>query len=64
MKLLMKGGASFSVREVAEAARRATGRPINAVAASRRVGDPAVLLVASSEKIRAELGWRPENRAW
>ena len=53
-------GAGFSVREVVEAARRVTGRPIHAVEAPRRAGDPAVL-VASSEKIRAELGWRPEK---
>ena len=43
-----------------EAARRVTGRPITAVEAPRRAGDPAGL-VASSEKIRAELGWRPEK---
>ena len=60
MKLLVTGGASFSVREVAEAARRVTERPTKAVEAPRRAGD-AVVLVASSEKIRAELGWGPEK---
>ena len=53
-------GAGFSVREVVEAARRVTGRPIEAIESPRRPGDPAVL-VASSDKIRAELGWEPEK---
>jgi len=53
-------GAGFSVREVIEATRRVTDRPIEAVAAPRRSGDPAVL-VASSDKIRDELGWKPEK---
>ncbi len=50
----------FSVREVVEAARRVTGERIEAVEAPRRAGDPPVL-VASSGRIRAELGWRPEE---
>ncbi len=53
-------GAGFSVNEVVEAARRVTKRPIEVVASPRRPGDPAVV-VASSEKIRAELGWQPEK---
>ncbi len=53
-------GAGFSVREVIEAARRVTGCPIEAVESPRRSGDPAVL-VASSDKIRDELGWKPER---
>jgi UDP-glucose 4-epimerase len=53
-------GAGFSVREVIAAARRVTGCPIEAVEAPRRSGDPAVL-VASSDKIRDELGWKPER---
>ncbi len=53
-------GAGFSVREVVEAARRVTGRSIDAVEAPRRAGDPPAL-VASSEKIRADLGWEPEK---
>jgi UDP-glucose 4-epimerase len=53
-------GAGFSVREVIETARRVTGRPIEAVESPRRSGDPAVL-VASSDRIRAELGWKPEK---
>jgi UDP-glucose 4-epimerase len=47
-----------SVLEVIEAARRVTGRPIVTRDAPRRAGDPPVLL-ASSEKIRKELGWSP-----
>jgi UDP-glucose 4-epimerase len=45
---------------VVETCRAVTGRPIPAVTAPRRSGDPAVL-VASSEAAQAELGWRPER---
>jgi UDP-glucose 4-epimerase len=51
-------GAGFSVREVIEVARSVTGREIAARDAHRRPGDPAVL-VASSDRISAELGWSP-----
>ncbi len=51
-------GHGFSVREVIETARRITGHPIPAKVGPRRPGDPATL-VASSEKIRRELGWEP-----
>ena len=53
-------GEGFSVLEVIETARRVTGRPIEAVECARRPGDPAVV-VASSEKIRSELGWEPDK---
>lgn len=53
-------GEGFSVREVIDAAARVTGRTITTVDAPRRDGDP-VRLVASSERIRRELGWRPEH---
>jgi len=52
-------GLGFSVRKVIDVARRVTGHPIPAVDSPRRPGDPATL-VASSEKIRRELGWRPK----
>lgn len=55
-------GNGFSVRQVIEAARRVTGHPIPSVEAARRPGDPAVL-VASSNKIRQELGWHPHHTA-
>jgi len=51
-------GEGFSVRQVIAAAREVTGHPIPAVEAPRRAGDPAIL-VASSAKIRSELGWQP-----
>jgi UDP-glucose 4-epimerase len=51
-------GTGFSVREVIESCRRVTGRPIASRDTDRRAGDPAVL-IASSEKAMAELGWRP-----
>lgn len=65
---LLRGGSSavynlgnnkgHSVREVIETARRITKRPIPAVEAERRPGDPA-FLVADSSRIRRDFGWRP-----
>jgi UDP-glucose 4-epimerase len=52
-------GIGFSVKEVVEEARRVTGHPIPAIAAPRRAGDPA-RLVASSDKAKEILGWKPE----
>jgi UDP-glucose 4-epimerase len=51
-------GAGFSVYEVIDMCRQVTGRDIVTDVAPRRPGDPAVL-VASSERISAELGWHP-----
>jgi len=69
LESLLKGGDSaaynlgnskgYSVREVIEVARSVTGHPIPAVEEGRRPGDPAVL-VASSERIKKELGWKPQ----
>ena len=53
-------GTGFSVRQVIEAARRVTGREIPVSEEPRRPGDPAAL-VASSQKIRDELGWVPRK---
>ena len=53
------GGEGYSVREVIEIARDVTGKDIPMHMAPRRAGDPAVL-VASSEMIRRELGWKPQ----
>ena len=53
-------GNGYSVQEVIETARRVTGHRIPAIACPRRPGDSAVL-VASSEKIKRELGWKPEH---
>jgi UDP-glucose 4-epimerase len=52
-------GHGFTIREVIESARRVTGHPIPVEEAERRPGDPAVL-IASSEKIERELGWKRE----
>jgi UDP-glucose 4-epimerase len=51
-------GQGFSVREVIQAARAVTGHAIPVVEQPRRAGD-APRLVASSEKIRRDLGWTP-----
>lgn len=53
-------GAGYSVHEVIEVARRVTGHPIPAVLHPRRAGDPAIL-IASSDRIQVELGWRPQH---
>jgi len=52
-------GQGFTVLEVIDSVRRVTGRPIAVEECERRPGDPAVL-VASSEKIKNELGWTPK----
>ncbi len=49
-------GKGFSVLEVLQTARRITGKEIPEIPAERRPGDPAVL-VASSDRIKRELGW-------
>jgi UDP-glucose 4-epimerase len=55
-------GAGFSVLDVIEAVRRVTGHPVPTEVGARRGGDPAVL-VASSARIRDELGWVPRKPA-
>lgn len=67
---LMRGGASrvynlgsetgFSVRQMIDSAKRVTGADFAVVEQERRAGDPAVL-IASSAKIREELGWQPQH---
>lgn len=49
----------FSVKEMVEAARKATGEPIPAEVGPRRAGDPDSL-VASSDKARDILDWTPK----
>ena len=68
LRRLLQGGASgiynlgngngYSVREVIQATEKVTGKKISSIESPRRPGDPA-RLVASSEKIRNELGWTP-----
>ena len=69
LEYLRKGGASdifnlgngqgFSVKEMIAAAEKATGRSIKVEIGARRAGDPAQL-IASSEKVRSVLGWKPQ----
>jgi UDP-glucose 4-epimerase len=68
LEVLLDGAASrvynlgnqkgFSVREVVAVARAVTQHPIPVQESPRRQGDPPVL-VASSERIKKELGWKP-----
>ena len=53
-------GHGYSVREVIDTARQVTGHPIPVHELPRRPGDSA-RLVASSEKIKRELGWKPQH---
>lgn len=53
-------GEGYTVKEVIEVCREVTGHPIPAQVAPRRPGDPAVL-IASSDKIKRELGWDPSR---
>ena len=52
-------GGGASVREVIAACRKITGKKIDTVEKPRRPGDPP-RLIASSEKIKRELGWQPQ----
>ncbi len=52
-------GGGTSVREVIDTCRKVTGRDIKAVEKPRRAGDPP-RLIAASEKIQKELGWKPK----
>ncbi|WP_440897823.1 UDP-glucose 4-epimerase GalE [Amphibacillus sp. Q70] len=50
----------FSVKEIIEAARQVTGHPIPEKTGTRRSGDPSTL-IASSEKARSVLDWKPNR---
>ena len=52
-------GVGFTVKEVIDVARKVTGHAIPAEVCPRRAGDPAQL-VASSEKAKTVLGWKPQ----
>ncbi len=52
-------GVGFTVKEVVDVARSVTGHPIPAEIVPRRAGDPAQL-VASSDKAKTVLGWKPK----
>lgn len=53
-------GVGFTVKEVIDTARKVTGHEIPARIAERRAGDPA-RLIASSDKARQVLLWKPEH---
>lgn len=52
-------GNGFSVKEVIDTVEKVVGSPVKKQVVDRRPGDPASL-VASSEKIQKELGWKPK----
>jgi UDP-glucose 4-epimerase len=51
-------GRGYSVREVIAAVEKVTGKNVPVKEGPRRAGDPPEL-VASSQKIQKELGWKP-----
>ena len=51
-------GHGYSVREVIRACEEVTGKMVPVKEGPRRAGDPPAL-IASSEKIQKELGWKP-----
>ncbi len=55
-------GVGFTVKEVIKAAEKVTKREIKVIEEERRAGDPAVL-IASSEKAKKILGWKPEHNS-
>ena len=55
------GGGGYTVREVIDTASEVTGKNIRTRVGPRRAGDPAVL-IASSEKIKRELGWNASQQ--
>ncbi|HIT92547.1 MAG TPA: UDP-glucose 4-epimerase GalE [Candidatus Stercorousia faecigallinarum] len=55
-------GIGFTVKEVIDTARKVTAHPIPAKITPRRAGDPAQL-IASSEKAKEILGWKPEHNS-
>lgn len=52
-------GVGFTVNEVIQTARKVTGHPIPAKISPRRAGDPSTL-IASSQKAKDILGWKPK----
>ena len=52
-------GDGYSVREVIAMCEKVTGKKVPTVEKARRPGDPP-RLVASAEKVRRELGWKPK----
>jgi UDP-glucose 4-epimerase len=52
-------GRGYSVREVIAAVEEVTGKKVPVVVGPRRAGDPP-MLVAASDKVQRELGWRPK----
>jgi UDP-glucose 4-epimerase len=51
-------GRGYSVKEILDAAKNATGKEIPVKFGDRREGDPARLF-ANSDKVQRELGWKP-----
>ncbi|MBB3268227.1 UDP-arabinose 4-epimerase [Azospirillum sp. OGB3] len=58
--LNLGNGQGFSIRQVADAAERVTGRRVPLTVGPRRPGDPPVL-VGDARKARALLKWRPQR---
>jgi UDP-glucose 4-epimerase len=53
-------GQGYSVLEVIDVVKKVSGVDFPVVISGRRPGDPAAI-VARADRIRTELGWRPEH---
>jgi UDP-glucose 4-epimerase len=53
-------GRGYSVLEVVDVVKRVSGVDFSVNFAGRRAGDPAAI-IAKADRIRAELGWRPQR---
>jgi UDP-glucose-4-epimerase GalE len=58
-KFNLGNGSGYSVKQVVDAARDVSGKPVPIKISERRPGDPAIL-VGSSQKAKTELGWEPQ----
>ena len=52
-------GKGYSVKEIVNTVKRITGKDFKVINSKRRAGDPP-MLIANSEKIKKELGWKPK----
>jgi UDP-glucose 4-epimerase len=53
-------GHGYSVREVIDAVRKVSGRPLTVIEEPRRAGDPP-MLIARADRLRERLGWTPRH---
>ena len=55
-------GRGFSVREVLQTVERLSGRPLTAIEAPRRAGDPP-MLISDPSRLMNQVGWQPRHNS-